>query len=105
MKEYRLPKKFIEDHDDRNLLRRADGSEMGEIISLDDVVVKQTKSHYIVNLTIEQANELMSDADYYATPGVIDPSLFGLCSSARATVKALLAQGVEPIKPTRFRDL
>ncbi len=96
-REYRLPKVFVNDHDDRNCLRTADGSDC----SITDVTVKQTKTHYTLRLTAAQAAELMSDADYYAS--MSDCEMRGLISSARATVNALLKQGVAAVKPIKFR--
>lgn len=96
---YRVPKHFIQDHDGRGCLRAAivDGAEYGEIIGLEDVLVKETKSHFYVALTDEQAQELMSDADYYRDGGGggMDWSECGaIISSARATYNALIKQGV-----------
>lgn len=94
--DYRIPKRFVEDHDSRDLLRDAND----EIIRLDDVTVKQTKAQYVVRLTIEQADELMSDAEFYANEPEFD---LGLRSSARATMNALLKQGVAPVKRIAFK--
>jgi hypothetical protein len=91
---FKLPKRFLQDHENRMCLRDAND----EVISIEDVLVKQTKTHYFVALTVEQANELMSDADYYSTE--IDE--LGLQTSAKATIKVLLANGVAPFKRIRF---
>ena len=96
---YRVPKHFIQDHDNRACLRAApvDGEEYGESIGLKDVLVKETKSHYFVALTEEQARELISDADYYRDGGGggMDWSECGaIIISARATYNALIKQGV-----------
>lgn len=96
---YRVPKRFILDHDYRGCLRAApvDGEEYGEIIGLKDVLVKETKSHFFVALTEEQAEELISDADYYRDGGgggMEWSELGAIISSARATYNALIKQGV-----------
>jgi len=102
---YKLPKRFIEDHDYRELLRAApvDDAEYGELISIKDILVKETKSHFFVALTEEQALELVSDANYYRDGGGggMDFSEMGaIIISARATYNALKKQGVvyEPMK-------
>lgn len=48
----------------------------------------RTKSGYKVTLNRSDLNELLSDADYYASQGtaVFGPEALGLISSARATV-------------------
>lgn len=93
MKTYKLTKKFISDHAKRGLLtttgKCGDGSQKLRLL---DVIVKETKSHYFVNLNEGQANELMSDADYYGYYS--DQIDIGLRMSARATVKVLEANGI-----------
>lgn len=96
---YKLPKRFLQDHDYRELLRVApvDDAEYGELISIKDILVKETKSHYFVALTAEQAHELVSDANYYRDGGGggMEWSEMGaIISSARATYIALKKQGV-----------
>jgi len=96
---YKLPKCFLQDHDYRELLRAApvDDAEYGELISIKDILVKETKSHFFVALTDEQARELVSDADFYRDGGGggMDWSECGaIISSARATYNALIKQGV-----------
>ena len=96
---YKLPKRFLQDHDYRGCLRAApvDGEEYGEAIELKDVLVKETKSHYFVALTEEQAQELASDANYYRDGGgggMEWSELGGIISSARATYISLKKQGV-----------
>jgi len=95
---YKLPKRFVNDHIKRSCLRQEDGSGYGMRIGLDAVLAEETKAHYFVNLTIKQAQELLSDADYYAFYS--DQPDIGLRASARATHKALIAQGVTP-KPKK----
>ena len=97
---YRIPKRFVQDHENRSCLRHDDGSEYGKEISIEDVLVKETKTHYVLDLNKAQVDELLSDADYYASGS--DQEDIGLRSSARATLKALLDQGVTPIKKIHF---
>jgi hypothetical protein len=65
----KIPKCFIDDHVDRQLLRIADGSECGQPVKLDAVLVRELTKHYVVQLTDAQASELLSDADYYRDGG------------------------------------
>lgn len=92
-KTYKLPKKFLNDHAKRCCLtttgKMGDG---GQKLKINDVLVQETKSYYFVKLNEGQANGLMSDADYYGFYS--DQSDIGLRMSARATVKALIANGV-----------
>jgi hypothetical protein len=84
----RVPKRFIEDHEDRSLIRIA------------DVLVRELKYHYIVSLTDAQASELLSDADHYRDGGgggMDMKEALGLISSAKATYNALIKAGLEPI--------
>jgi hypothetical protein len=77
----KLPKRFIEDHESRGL------------IELNTVVVSETKTHYLVRLSTEQAKELHSDADFYSDRYMarefIESMGIGFVSSARATKKIL----------------
>jgi len=81
VREFKIPKRFIEDHASRGL------------IELDSVMVRETKSHYWVRLSEEQASELRSDADFYGCSDMagefIQSMGVGFVSSARATKKAL----------------
>lgn len=89
----RLPKRFLSDHIDRDLLRVN-----GESVGLEAVLVKELKNHYIVELTQEQFDELLSDANYYRDgggggAGGMDWAEYGwLISSAKATYNALVKQ-------------
>lgn len=77
----RVPKRFIEDHASRDLL------------DLDAVKVGETKTHYFVELSAEQAFELWSDANHYSCKEMageyIESCGLGFVSSARATRQAL----------------
>ena len=77
----RVPKRFIEDHASRDLL------------DLDAVKVGETKTHYFVELSKEQAFELWSDANHYSCKEMageyIESCGLGFVSSARATRQAL----------------
>lgn len=92
----KIPKIFVEDHSSRECIVLADGSELGKVIRLRDVTVRELKKHYIVALTQAQAIELLSDAAYYAEIGVREMGweMGGLVSSARATRDALVKAGV-----------
>lgn len=82
-KEYRVPKKFYDDH-----VGRADNPSVAP--------PKSSGAYYSVNLTKEEYDDLLSDADYYADgqgSGDFDPSLNGLLKSAAATLKALRESG------------
>jgi len=93
-KQYRIPKRFIEDHDSRDCLR----DESNEIINVDAVIVRTNKKHYIVALTDAQAAELLSDANHYKDLGAeLGFEGMSLVSSARATYDALIKQGMQPI--------
>lgn len=77
----RVPKAFVNDHDDRGLIERG----------LAAATVKATKAGYTLDLTPEEFSELLSDARYYAEQGceVFGWEYRGLISSAKATVKAM----------------
>ena len=82
-KEYRVPKKFYDDH-----IGRADNPSA--------VPPKSSGAYYNVSLTKEEYDDLLSDADYYADgqgSGDFDPELNGLLRSAAATLKALRESG------------
>ncbi len=94
----KIPKRFIDDHVDRQLLRIADGSECGQSVELDVVLVRELTKHYVVQLTDAQARELLSDADYYRDGGGGGMDFFemgGLIASAAATYNALIKAGVK----------
>lgn len=87
----RIPKRFIEDHAERECLLADDGTEYGKRISVEDVTVRELKNHYVVELTEAQAKELHSDAEHYAWLGTRELGwhMGGLVASARATRDAL----------------
>ena len=75
--QYKIPPRFYFDH-----LSRECGKS-GKI-------VRSTKNYLIVELDDIALNDLLSDASYYSESGDIsDPSIRGLITSARATIKAL----------------
>ena len=74
----KIPQRFYDDHKERDL-------ESPEI-------VKETKTHYWIKADDPDIAELKSDAHYYYTMwnmGAFDNYLFGICMSAKATLKAL----------------
>lgn len=74
----KLPKRFFQDHQERDLDTPG--------------VVKETKTHVWVNANDPHLSELKEDAQYYSDMwdmGSFDKWLFGICTSAKATVKAL----------------
>jgi hypothetical protein len=78
--QYKLPKRFVDDHIQRDLLRR-------------DAVVKSTAKHHVVSMNKEERDELVSDASYYSDShregDYREPEYRGLISSARAILKIL----------------
>lgn len=94
MKRYQLKvgKTFYDDHAYRGLVTGEYETPLG--------IVKETKTHYLLELNEEDAVELASDANHYGeSPGDYGQEMFGLCMSARATfmavVKQMRAQGYE----------
>ena len=82
-KEYRVPKKFYDDH-----IGRADNPSANP--------PKSSGAYYKVSLTKEEYDDLLSDADYYADgqgSGDFDPEMNWLLRSAAATLKALRESG------------
>ena len=75
----KLPKRFYFDHLERDC---ASGT-----------IDRETKTHVFVTLDRESYDDLLSDADYYSDATQFDRYLNGLCASARATKRALLAAG------------
>lgn len=77
----KVPKAFVQDHDDRLLMKRG----------LAAAVVKATKAGYTLDLTPEEFAELLDDARFYADQGceVFGWEYRGLIASAKATVKAM----------------
>ena len=79
--EYRLPKAFASDHWNRDCGRT-------------DVIVRETRSHFIVRMDDDGYGDMESDADYYVDCGSeMGRDYMGLVSSARATLRALRAAG------------
>lgn len=75
---YRIPRRFYDDHAARDLPS--------------GTITRSTKTHHHVELNNDDHAELLSDARHYAdASNGWSPELFGLCASARATVKALTA--------------
>lgn len=76
----RIPPRFYQDHRSR---------ECGQ----SGVIVKRTKTYYIVELDQEAWDDLYSDADYYGadnSDGWFDgDGMRGIISSARATLKVM----------------
>lgn len=96
---FRLPKHFLQDHESRCLLRGEHDVTEGfsPIVHIADLLVKETTKHYFVKLTPTQAQELLSDANYYRDGGgggMDFAELGGVISSARATYAALIKAGV-----------
>lgn len=75
----RIPKRFYDDHTDRDLEAPP--------------IVKETKAHYFIDANSEHLDELLSDASYYADPACYDfefgTYLAAIILSARATEKAI----------------
>ena len=72
----RIPTRFFEDHQERELPTPE--------------VHKATKSHYWISADDPALPELLNDAEHYADMApYMDPYYFGLCMSARATARAI----------------
>lgn len=57
-------------------------------------VLRETKRDVLVELTLREYDELLSDAQHYAQGWQFGPELFGLSRSAAATVKRLMSERV-----------
>lgn len=79
----RIPKKFLEDHAERDLPG--------------PLVLRETQSHYYVSAADHAVGELIDDANYYTTPWAFDGEtawdLRGVINSAVATLKAFEKAG------------
>jgi hypothetical protein len=74
----RIPKRFYDDHVERDL--DAPG------------ILNETKGHYYIDALSPYLDELLSDAEYYAAmANYMDDHVFGICVSARATARAIRA--------------
>jgi hypothetical protein len=73
----KIPHRFYTDHMERGLEAPK--------------VLRWYSTHLIIDGEDPAVDELLSDAEYYATPGIFEPEYAGLASSARATVKAIQA--------------
>lgn len=73
----RIPKKFYDDHCERDLCAPE--------------VVKQTKSHYYIDADNPLTSELIDDAKFYVNEWINGgmANYRGLCMSANATLEAL----------------
>ena len=81
-KTYKLPKRFANDHWSRDYGQNS-------------TVVRETADHIYVQMDADDYSEMLSDADLYSDHTHFDPpqAFFGLAQSAKATVRALKAQG------------
>ena len=71
----RIPQRFLDDHAERDLDTPR--------------IVRASKTHYWVERDDPAVPELLDDARYYAaSSGRMVSHVFGLCASARATIKA-----------------
>jgi len=71
----RIPKRFFDDHRDRDLPIPA--------------VVKFTQKHYWINSADPAIEELLDDARFYADPDGPDLQPEGLANAARALLRAI----------------
>jgi hypothetical protein len=90
--EYKLPRVFYFDHVSRDL------PEQGATR-----VVSETKRDVTVSMDAAAYDDLLSDAEHYATPDQFGAEFFGLVSSARATARRLREQGRPPVEPEPIR--
>ena len=76
--EIKVPRRFFDDHIDRDLEAPA--------------VLRETKKHYFIDGDSEHLAELLNDADYYASDGAPDwDGGVGIRASARVTAAAIRA--------------
>ena len=87
---YRVSKLFSEDHWNRDL-------------GWSDRIVHETKNHFFVRMTDENASDLLSDADYYSDPSGFDPDLMYLVSAARGMVTTMRKQ-IEQVTERGYTD-
>jgi hypothetical protein len=88
MTTYKVTKAFYNDH----LYRECGNAEN---------IVKETKSHYVLELTSETFEDLLSDCAYYADPDVAKEMWNdhrGVVLSARSTLKVLRTLGAPEAK-------
>lgn len=69
----RIPKRFIDDHAERELPT--------------PIVVRETSSHYFVDPADDAIEELINDAEHYVDG--LDEAPRGIVASARATLQAI----------------
>ena len=90
---YEVPQRFFDDHNWRDLIN-------------DPFEVIAVKRHtYLVNLSKADAEELMSDALYYALGNCDALDDLGLVSSARATVGRLIKQGLHDYETRDWHEV
>lgn len=78
---YRLPKRFAEDHWNRDCGRT-------------DEIIRETRTHFYVKMDADGWGDMESDADYVIDSGSeMGWEYQGLIASARATRDALRKQG------------
>lgn len=79
---HKVPKAFVLDHINRDL-------------NDESIIIRSTKSHCYIEVTDEQRDALLSDAEFYSDAsyviGAMGIGYAGISSSARATVRALQA--------------
>lgn len=81
---FKIGQKFLDDHLHRALAEQSGGY---------DCIKSKTKTHYVIELTLEDALDLVSDSDYYSTEWVeMGRDFFGLGMSAIATRKTMAKQ-------------
>lgn len=75
----RVPRKFYDDHIERDLEAPA--------------VLRRTKHHYFIDALSPYLEEFLNDAEYYSSMvRYMHPEYRGLCKSATATVKAIMTE-------------
>jgi hypothetical protein len=81
---FKIGQKFLDDHIDRALALSSGGI---------DCIKTKTKTHYVIELTLEDALDLVSDSNHYSTEWVqMGREYIGLGMSAMATKKAMAKQ-------------
>ena len=81
---FKIGQKFLDDHLHRALAKQSGGY---------DCIKSKTKTHYVIELTLDDALDLVSDSNHYSTEWAqMGREYIGLGRSASATLNAMVKQ-------------